>query len=88
MTYTTAVCTLRKSWWWMKELSETCRVSLQNNIWENWWIWLVLLWRFISMHGRMNVSMHGRMKVKLISTNLLHCIIYMLVSSLTCFCLT
>jgi hypothetical protein len=32
MTYTTAVCTVRNSWWWTKELSETCRVSFQNKI--------------------------------------------------------
>jgi hypothetical protein len=27
MTYTTAVCTVKNSWWWTEELSETCRVS-------------------------------------------------------------
>ena len=25
-----AVCTVENSWWWTEELSETCRVSLQN----------------------------------------------------------
>ena len=30
MTYTIAVCTVKNSWWWTKELSETCRVSFQN----------------------------------------------------------
>jgi len=30
MTYTIAVCTVRNSWWWTEELSETCRVSFQN----------------------------------------------------------
>ena len=30
MTYTIAVCTVRNSWWWRKELSETCRVSFQE----------------------------------------------------------
>jgi len=30
MTYTIAVCTVRNSWWWTKEMSETCRVSFQN----------------------------------------------------------
>jgi len=30
MTYTIAVCTVKNSWWWAEELSETCRVSLQN----------------------------------------------------------
>ena len=27
MTYTIAVCTVKNSWWWTEELSETCRVS-------------------------------------------------------------
>jgi len=30
MTYTIAVCTVKHSWWWTEELSETCRVSFQN----------------------------------------------------------
>jgi len=30
ITYTTAVCTMKKSWWWTEELSETCRVSFQE----------------------------------------------------------
>jgi len=30
MTYTTAVCTVKNSWWWTEELSEICRVSLQK----------------------------------------------------------
>ena len=30
MTYTFAVCTVKNSWWWTEELSETCKVSLQN----------------------------------------------------------
>ena len=30
MTYTTAVCTVKNSWWWVEELSETCRVSFQE----------------------------------------------------------
>jgi len=32
MTYTIAVCTVKNSWWWTEELSETCRVSFQNII--------------------------------------------------------
>jgi hypothetical protein len=32
MTYTTAVCTVKNSWWWTEELSETCRVSFQNKL--------------------------------------------------------
>jgi len=34
MTYTIAVCTVKNSWWWTEELSETCRVSFQKYIWE------------------------------------------------------
>jgi hypothetical protein len=30
MTYTIAMCTVNNSWWWTKELSETCRVPFQN----------------------------------------------------------
>jgi hypothetical protein len=30
MTYTIAVCTVKNTWWWTEELSETCRVSFQN----------------------------------------------------------
>jgi len=34
MTYTIAVCTVKNSWWWTEELSETCRVLFQEWIWE------------------------------------------------------
>jgi hypothetical protein len=30
MTYTIVECTVNNSWWWTEELSETCRVSFQN----------------------------------------------------------
>jgi len=30
MTYKTAVCTVKNSWWWTEELSGTCRVLFQN----------------------------------------------------------
>ena len=30
MTHTIAVCTVKNSWWWTEELSETCRFSIQN----------------------------------------------------------
>jgi hypothetical protein len=30
MTYTIAVCTVKNSWCWTEELSETCRISFQN----------------------------------------------------------
>ena len=34
MTYTIAVCTVNNSWWCTEELSETCKVSFQEQIWE------------------------------------------------------
>ena len=34
MTYTIAACTVKNSWWWMEELSETCRVLSQKNKFE------------------------------------------------------
>jgi len=34
MSYTIAVCTMKNSWWWTEELSETCGVSFQEYIWE------------------------------------------------------
>jgi hypothetical protein len=34
MTYTIAVYTVKNSWWWTEELSETCRVSFQNKHFE------------------------------------------------------
>ena len=30
MTYTIAVCTVKNSWWWTEELSETCRMLFQK----------------------------------------------------------
>ena len=30
MTHIIAVCTVKNSWWWTEELSETCRVSFQE----------------------------------------------------------
>jgi len=30
VTYTIAVCTVKNSWWWTEELSETCRVLFQK----------------------------------------------------------
>ena len=56
MTYTIAVCTVKNSWWWTEELSETCRVLFQEWIWEisasSWFYYK----KFIVMHGHMNVK--------------------------------
>jgi hypothetical protein len=56
MTYTTAECTVNNCWWWTEELSEICRVSVQNKFEK-----LVHLVGFII---RKSVTMHGRMNVK------------------------
>jgi len=34
MTYNIAACTVKNSWWWTGELSETRRVLFQKWIWE------------------------------------------------------
>jgi len=34
MTYIVAVCTVKNSWWWIEEPSETCRILFQKQIWE------------------------------------------------------
>jgi len=34
MSYRFAVCTVKNSWWWMEELSETCRVLFKKQILE------------------------------------------------------
>jgi len=56
-TYTTAVCTVKNSWWWAEELSETCEVSFQKQIWEisasSWFYYN----KFITMHGHMCVKL-------------------------------
>ena len=48
MTYTTAVCTVKKSRWWTEELSETCRILFQKQIWEisasSWFYYKNLTW--------------------------------------------
>jgi len=48
MTYTIAVCTVKNSWWWTRELSETCRVSFQKYIWEisvsSWFYYKNTVW--------------------------------------------
>jgi hypothetical protein len=58
LTYATAVCTVKNSWWWAEELSKTCRVSFQEYIWEisaSSWSYYK---KFITMHGHMNVKLN------------------------------
>jgi len=57
MTYTVAVCTMKNSWWWTEELSETRRVSFQKWIWEiNACSWFYYK-KFVTMHGHMDVRL-------------------------------
>ena len=57
MTYTTAVCTVKNSWCWTEELSETFRISFQN---KNFWEISASIWfyykTFITMHGHTNAK--------------------------------
>jgi len=48
MIYTIAVCTVKNSWWWTEELSETCRVlspKLISEISASSWSYYENLWR-------------------------------------------
>ena len=57
MTYTIAVCTVENSWRWTEKLSKTCRVSFQNKS-EKLVHIVLLLKKFITMHGHMNLKFH------------------------------
>jgi len=58
-----AVCTVLESWWWTERPSETRRVLLQNKInLRNWCILLVLLQKYITMHGPINVKIVKQFK--------------------------
>jgi len=51
-----AVCTVLKSWWWTERPSETRRGPFQNKKkFIHWCILLVLLQKYITMQGLMNV---------------------------------
>jgi hypothetical protein len=57
VTYTIVVFTVKNSWRWTEELSETCRVSFQEWIWEiNTSSWFYYK-KFNTMHGHMNVKL-------------------------------
>jgi len=57
MTYTIAVCTVKNSWWWTEELSETRRVSFREQNWEisasSWFYYK----EFVTMHDHINVRL-------------------------------
>jgi hypothetical protein len=43
------------SWWWTDELSETCRVSCQNEFVKLVHLFGFIIRKFVTMHGHMNV---------------------------------
>ena len=44
------------SWWWTKKLSETCRVSCQNNFVKLVHLVGFIIEKFVTMHGHTNVK--------------------------------
>jgi len=67
MTYTIGVCTLKNSWWWTEELSETCRLSFKEWIWEisaSSWFYCKInsASSWFSLHGC--IEMHGQHNIK------------------------
>jgi len=64
MTYAIAVCTVKNSWWWTEEMSETCRISLQNKF-ENLVHLVGYYKKFVTMQGHMNVKICRHVKYSL-----------------------
>jgi len=56
MTYTSAECTRINSWWWAKEVSETCRVSCRSKFGKFVHLVGFIIKKFVTMHGHMNVK--------------------------------
>jgi hypothetical protein len=67
MTYTIAVCTMKNSWWWTEELSETCRVSFQNKFEK-----LVHLLGFIIRKRQDSFNQQIKFQFKEETTEMLH----------------
>ena len=57
MTYTTAVCTVKYSWWWTEELSKTCRVSFQNKIEKSVHLVGFSIWKVVVLCLKRTTSM-------------------------------
>jgi hypothetical protein len=52
MTYIIAVCTVKSCWWWTEELSETCIISFQVQIWEisaSSWFYYMLYIKYLTL---------------------------------------
>jgi len=56
MTYTIAVCTVKNSWWWTEELSETCSISFQNKFEKLLLLVGFIIKKYITMHCHMNIK--------------------------------
>jgi len=55
---TIGVCTVKNSWWWTEELSETCRVSFQIKFEKLVHLVGFYYKKFVTMHDNMNVRMY------------------------------
>jgi hypothetical protein len=80
MTYTIAGCTVNNSWWWMEELSETCRVSFQNTFEKLVLLFGFVIKTFVMMHGHVNV----RLNVKFWTQTLTFFFFNLFFSSVSC----
>jgi hypothetical protein len=56
MTYTIAECTVKISWWLTEELSETCRVSLQNKFEKLVHLVGFIIRKYVTIRGHVNVK--------------------------------
>jgi len=77
MTYTIAVCTVKKSWWWTEELPETCRIRTKPvPFWSCsqavWHIPLLCLQWKIPDDGQRNCPKHVEFYSKNKFENLMH----------------
>jgi hypothetical protein len=59
MTHTIAVCTVKNSYRWTEELSETCRVSYQNKFEKSVHLVGFIITKLVTMHGHMNVKIYN-----------------------------
>jgi hypothetical protein len=55
MIYTIAECTVNNSWWWIEELSEISKVSLQNKFEKLVPVVGFIIRKFVTLQGHMDV---------------------------------
>jgi len=73
MKYTNAECTVENSWWWAKEMPETCRVFYDRINLDNWCVWLVLLKNKICYDARSHEPKVSRWLQSITRNNLYRC---------------